>query len=54
MSFVNDSLLTTVCIQYPPDQVAAAVVYLSYLYMDLPRVDTTLLNTNDAMVAGEE
>lgn len=53
ISFVNDSLLTTVCIQYRPGQVAAAVVYLSYLYMGLPRVDTALLETNASVVAGE-
>lgn len=52
-SLVNDSLLTTVCIQYRPGQVAAAVVYLSYLYMGLPRVDTTLLETDGTVVAGE-
>lgn len=52
-SFVNDSLLTTVCIQYRPNQVAAAVVYLSYLYMGLPRVDTTLLEVDSTVVAGE-
>lgn len=52
-SFINDSLLTTVCIQYRPGQVAAAVVYLSYLYMGLPRVDTALLETDGAVVAGE-
>ncbi|CAN0039266.1 unnamed protein product, partial [Hapterophycus canaliculatus] len=50
-SFVNDSLLTTVCIQYRPSQVAAAVVYLSYLYLGLPRVDTTLLEMDSTMVA---
>ncbi|CAN0137058.1 unnamed protein product [Pylaiella littoralis] len=49
--FVNDSLVTTVCIQYRPSQVAAAVVYLSYLYMGLPRVDTTLLETELTVVA---
>lgn len=52
-SFVNDSLLTTVCIQYRPGQVAAAVVYLSYLYMGLPRVDTVLLETDGSVIAGE-
>lgn len=51
--FVNDSLVTTVCIQYRPSQVAAAVVYLSYLYMGLPRVDTTLLETELTVVAGK-
>lgn len=50
---MNDSLLTTVCIQYRPRQVAAAVVYLSYLYMGLPRVDTTLLETDISVVAGK-
>lgn len=52
-SFVNDSLLTTVCVRYRPDEVAAAVVYLSYLYMGLPRVDAKLLDTDEAVVAGE-
>lgn len=52
-SFVNDSLLTTVCIQFRPGQVAAAVVYLSYLFVGLPRVDTTLLETDVTIVAGE-
>jgi len=52
-SFVNDSLLTTVCLQYRPAQVAAAVVYLSYLYMGLPRVDMALLETDIAVVAGK-
>ncbi|CAB1101714.1 unnamed protein product [Ectocarpus sp. CCAP 1310/34] len=50
-SFVNDSLLTTLCLQYRPKQVAAAVVYLSYLYMGLPRVDTTLLEADVTVVA---
>ncbi|CAM9516903.1 unnamed protein product [Ascophyllum nodosum] len=50
-SFVNDSMLTTVCLQYDPTEIAAAVVYLSYLYMELPRVETTLLDTSDAMIA---
>lgn len=53
MSFVNDSFLTTVCVQREPEEVAAAVVYLSYLYMGLPRVDTTLLDTDLSVVAGE-
>lgn len=52
-SFVNDSLLTTVCVRYRPDEVAAAVVYLSYLYMGLPRVDAKLLDTDETVVAGE-
>ena len=52
-SFVNDSLLTTVCVRYRPDEVAAAVVYLSYLYMGLPRVDAKLLDADEAVVAGE-
>ncbi|CBN74652.1 Cycline T [Ectocarpus siliculosus] len=50
-SFVNDSLLTTLCLQYRPKQVAAAVVYLSYLYMGLPRVDTMLLEADVTVVA---
>ncbi|CAM9869163.1 unnamed protein product, partial [Ectocarpus sp. 4 AP-2014] len=50
-SFVNDSMLTTLCLQYRPKQVAAAVVYLSYLYMGLPRVDTTLLEADVTVVA---
>ncbi|CAM9362473.1 unnamed protein product [Ectocarpus fasciculatus] len=50
-SFVNDSLLTTLCLQYRPKQVAAAVVYLTYLYMGLPRVDTTLLEADVTVVA---
>lgn len=54
MSFVNDSLLTTVCLQYAPNQVAAAVVYLSYLYMGLPRVDMDSLKADDMIIAGEE
>ncbi len=50
---MNDSLLTTVCLPYGPDEVAAAVVYLSYLYMGLPRVDVALLETDIAVVAGK-
>lgn len=50
---MNDSLLTTVCVRYRPDEVAAAVVYLSYLYMGLPRVDAKLLDTDEAVIAGE-
>lgn len=51
---MNDSLLTTLCLQYRPKQVAAAVVYLSYLYMGLPRVGTTLLEADVTVVAGEK
>lgn len=49
---MNDSLLTTLCLQYRPEQVAAAVVYLSYLYTGLQRVDTTALDTDEDVVAG--
>lgn len=50
---MNDSLLTTVCLRYRPADVTAAVVYLSYLYMGLPRVDMALLETDTAVVAGK-
>lgn len=53
MSFVNDSLLTTLCLQYDPRQIAAAVVFLSYSFMGLPPVETALLDTDDTVVSGE-
>lgn len=54
MSFVSDSLLTTICLQYSAEQVAAAVVYLSYLFLCLPRVEPSLLETDDSVVSSEE
>lgn len=53
MSLVNDSFLTTVCLQYRPYDVAAAVVYLAHLLVSLPRVDVASLNTNESVVMGE-
>ena len=53
VSFVNDSLLTTVCLQYRPYDVAAAVVYLAHLLVSLPRVDVASLNTSESVVGGE-
>lgn len=53
ISFVNDSLLTTLCLQYCPYDVAASVVYLAYLYMGLPRVNVALLETSEVVVGGE-
>lgn len=53
MSLVNDSLLTTLCLQYRPEQVAAAVVYIAYMYMGLPRLDIDALETDETVIAGK-
>lgn len=53
MSFVNDSLLTTLCLQYEARQIAAAVVFLSYSFMGLPPVETVFLDVDDTVVSGE-
>lgn len=53
VSLVNDSLLTTVCLQYRPYDVAAAVVYLAHLLVNLPRVDVASLNADESVIAGE-
>lgn len=60
---MNDSLLTTLCLQYRPFDVAAAVVYLTYLFVGLPRLDTAqlclrrgengVLQTDEFVVGGE-
>jgi cyclin T len=35
-NFVNDSLRTTLCLQYPPDKIAAAAIYLASRYLESP------------------
>lgn len=35
-NFVNDSLRTTLCLQYPPDNIAAAAIYLASKYLETP------------------
>ena len=34
-NFVNDSLRTTLCLQFPPEKIAAAVIYLAARYMEI-------------------
>ncbi|CAM9477210.1 unnamed protein product, partial [Discosporangium mesarthrocarpum] len=51
ISMVNDSLLTTLCLQYTPREVAAGVVYLTHLFMDMPRGDISLLGVEEVVVS---
>ena len=49
-NFVNDSLRTTLCLQFPPEKIAASVIYLAAKYMDimdqLPSNWLTQVNTD--------